>query len=348
MLAALATGTGHFELTEVARPEPGSGELRVRLEACGICGSDLHFARMGAHRAGFTPGHEMLGWVDALGEGEHKVVPGDRVVIEPLSSFGDCAACRTGRDSACRDLQIYGVHIPGGFSEYVVIPADRAYPVADDLPAAIAAMAEPLAVGVHGLRRPPGGLPQGGRVLILGAGAVGLTTLIAARALGAGEVWISARHPQQIEAAAALGAHTVLQEADATPDALDQIGRAQDFDLVLETVGGTADTLLAACAAARPGGDISILGVFTASPQLPPFAVLSKELSLHWSNCYHRACAQTGEPADFSTATQLVSQERDALALLTTHALPLAELDAAFALAGDKQQGSIKVTSLIA
>jgi threonine dehydrogenase-like Zn-dependent dehydrogenase len=266
----------------VPRPEPGPGEARVRIGACGICGTDLHL-----HHAGFpdghTPGHEIAGWVDARGEADGGPPVGSRVAIEPLRPCGRCPTCRRGAYNVCPAVRLLGIHLPGGFAEHVVVPLERLHPVSEALAAPLAALAEPMAVAVHGLRR--GGLARGERVLVLGAGAVGLLGLVAARALGARDVWISARHPQQAELARALGATRVLTEAEADPAALAAAAAETQVDLVLETVGGRANTLDAAIAAARPGGRVCVLGLFQDEIRLTPLLLLRKESSLCWSNC---------------------------------------------------------------
>ena len=235
-------------------------------------------------------------------------------------------------------MRLYGVHLSGGFADRIVVAADRTYLLADDIDPALGALCEPIAVAVHGLRR--GALARGERVLVLGAGAVGLVTLLAARHLGAAEVYVSARYPQQADVARSLGAHRVLSEDEASVGALDSLGREVDFDLVVETVGGEANTLETACIAARPGGRISVLGLFMSPPALAPFPLLLKELSLHWSNCYHRC---PGERADFELAAEIVDRERSALAALVTDRFSLDEADAAFDRALDKNAGAIKV-----
>jgi threonine dehydrogenase-like Zn-dependent dehydrogenase len=340
MRAAEARGREQIGLTRVAVPEPGPGEVRVRLLACGICGSDLHFYHGGFYPPGIAPGHEMAGEIDALGDGVTGLLPGQRVAIEPLFSCGECPACRSGQDVRCPALQICGIHRSGGFAEFVCVPARRAFPVPSDLDPRLAALAEPMAVVVHGLRR--GGFAPGQRVLVLGAGSIGLVAVLAARALGAADVLATARHPHQAERAAALGASRVLRESEADPNGLQKLGQELPIDLVVETVGGSADTVRLAVNAIRPGGTISVLGLFFAPLALDPLPLLLKEASLVWSNCYARA---PGEP-DFATATRLVADHRDALAPIATHAVPLDQIGRAFALAADKRSGAVKVSVL--
>lgn len=331
------------------RPAPalGPGEARIRIEACGICGSDLHLMHHRAMAPGHTPGHEIVGRIEALGEPSHDwretpagVEPGARVAVEPMVSCGTCRECLAGRDSICRESRLFGVQLPGGMASEIAVPLHRLYPIDESLTPAVAAMAEPMAVSVHALARAR--LARGERVLILGSGTVGLVTLLAARALGAAEVWMTARYPQQAKVARALGAHEVLSEEEASAAGLGKIGLETAFDLVVETVGGAADTLACGAAAARPGGRICVLGLFFGSPPIEPFSMLTKELELCWSNCYHRA-ASFGA-SDFAVATRLVEEQRDALSQLATHQVPLADAARGFELAADKRSGAIKVT----
>jgi len=344
MRAAVATGGLHVE--EVPLPEPGPGEVRVRVLACGICGTDLHFEKAGLWAPGCIPGHEMLGEVDALGDGADGVARGDRVAVEPLVACGACPACRSGRPAICPGSQVLGIHRPGGFADYTVAPAQRLFPVPADLPPEVGALVEPMAVCVRGVRR--GALAPGERVLVLGAGTIGLLSVLAARELGAGEVWASARHPHQAELARALGAARVLREDEATPEALRNVSREAEIDLCVETVGGGADTLHGAAAALRPGGRISVLGVFFGDVAVDALSLFLKEATLAWSNCYAHPPEAPGSRrgADFETAAELVSRHRSELSPLVTHRRPLGEIDRAFAEAQDKRAGAVKVSVL--
>ena len=338
MRAAQAKGRARIELARVTAPEPAPGDVRVRVLACGICGSDLHFFHAGLWAPGTTPGHEMAGEIDALGDGVSGLARGERVAIEPFRTCGVCDECRTGQPVRCRELRIYGIHCGGGMAELVCVQASRAFRVPADLDPRLAALAEPMAVAVHGLRR--GGLSAGQRVLVLGAGSVGLLTALAARALGASEVIVSARHPHQAELAAVLGASRVLREAEADERGLRELAQELPIDIVVETVGGSADTLRLAGNAIRPGGRVVVLGLFLGPVTLDPMLLLLKEATLVWANCYARA---PGEP-DFETAVRLVDGHRGALAHVTTHAVPLDAVDRGFALASDKKSGAVKVS----
>ena len=339
MRAAEVRGRGRIEVAQRPVPEPGPGEVRVRIEACGICGSDLHLHEQGLFPPGATPGHEPAGRIDAIGPGAASPALGTRVAIEPIRGCGGCPTCRAGRYAICREARLAGVHVPGGLAEALVVPASNVYPVPDDLDPRVAALAEPMAGVVHALHRVQ--FQAGQRVLVLGAGSVGLLAAAAARRMGARDVWVSARHAHQAELARAVGATHVLAEKEASPEALDALGREAPIDVVLETVGGRADTLRAAAAAARPGGAVSVVGVFWGTLGLDPMPLLLKELTLAWSYCYGEDPAHG---ADFAEAVEILSAARDALAPLVTHSVPLAEVERGFALAADRRAGTVKVS----
>lgn len=337
MRAAVAEDGRRVRPARLPRPDPGPDEVRVQVEACGLCGSDLHLHGLGLYAPGVVPGHEMAGRVDAVGPEVDGLAPGDPVAVEPLYACGRCAWCRAGQDPLCPEGGLFGVSRPGGFAEYAVVPARRAFRLPADLDPGVAALAEPAAVAIHGLRR--GGLVAGERVLVLGAGAVGLLCVAAARFLGAGEVAISARHPHQAERARRLGADRVLSEQEASPEALAAVPPDDAPPLVVETVGGTANTLQASVAAVRRGGRVSVLGLFIAPVSLFAHPLFMKEASLVWSNCYVRH----GERADFHDAVALLDAQRDRLAEIPSHAVPLDEVERAYALASDKASGVVKV-----
>ncbi len=339
MRAAVARDGG-LALESLPRDEPGPGEVRVRVEACGICGSDLHLFHAGMMAPGVAPGHEIAGVVDALGDGVTGLATGERVAVEPLSSCGACDYCDRGLDALCPESQVFGVHRHGGMAESVTVPARRLFRLPAAVSPEVAALTEPVAVCVHGLRR--GGFAPGQNVLVLGAGTIGLLAVKTARALGAGEVWITARHPHQAERARHLGATRALPEADATPEALAGFGREVGFDLVVETVGGAAETLRDASLAVRRGGTVSVLGLFLGDVTLPALTLFLKEASVVWSNCY----AHPREDADFERAASLVAEHRGELAALCTHRVPLRDVASGFALAADKKSGAVKVTVL--
>lgn len=343
MKAALYRGPGKIEIGEREMPEPGEGEVRVRIEACGLCGTDLHLLHENwpFFPIGQTPGHEVAGRVDRVDAGVSDFAPGDRVVVEPMVTCGQCKWCLEGRESICPEFQFRGIHLPGGFAEFITVPARRLFTVPEELDFPVAALAEPVAVVVHGLRR--ANLSRGQRVLVLGAGTIGLAAVGVARASGAGDVWLSARHPHQAELGAKMGATRVLKEEEASPESLAKTATKTPFDIVIETVGGRANTMLAAEAALAPGGTVCVLGLFTGPLTLDPFPLLLKEANLVWANCYGRP----KEGADFAEAIRIISEEPEKFGRLITHRMPLDEIAEAFEIAGDKKSKSVKVSVLV-
>jgi 2-desacetyl-2-hydroxyethyl bacteriochlorophyllide A dehydrogenase len=332
MKAAVWNKTGSLDVVESAVPEPRPGQVRVRVASVGICGTDLHFYRGDfPSPAGLQPGHEIGGTIDATGEGV-ALIPGTAVAVEPIFGCGTCGQCLGGQYTRCPTRRLFGISAKGGMAEFLTVPATSVYQLADGADAKLGSLVEPLAVCVRGVRFAR--IEIGSRVAVLGGGTIGLLSAMLAVSAGASEVYVTARHPQQAEAAKSIGA-TVVGSGEALALAHGQ----GSFDCVIETVGGGAETLTEAVNLAAPGGVISMLGVFGRPASIPALAFSSKELTLVGSNCY----ARTGATSDFAIAVQLLERHKGALSMLVTHRFPLASVNEAFAAAADKTAGSIKV-----
>ncbi|HYC53925.1 MAG TPA: alcohol dehydrogenase catalytic domain-containing protein [Candidatus Binatia bacterium] len=318
-------------IVEVSEAAPLAGQVRVRVQRCGICGSDLHVFRRDAEVPRICPGHEISGIIDALGsEAGTRLREGDAVVIEPLQRCGRCNRCQAGDYHLCSRLELFGVSQPGGMATHVIVPGYSLFTLPSALDFDLGALAEPAAVTVHAARL--GGARAGSRVLVLGAGTIGLLALAAARHLGASFVAVTARHPHQREMARALGADQVL-----APDELRTL--AEKPDLVLETVGGSATTVADAVKAVQRGGTVVIIGLFDATPAFDPFVMLLKEVRLIGSMVYNTP----RDGADFAVALDVLAQRADVLRGLVTHRFPLADVQHAFETAADKKSGAVKV-----
>src|SRR5215213_5305098 len=194
MRAARWQESGAIAVQLVPRLEAGPGEVLVAVRACGICGSDLHRLRGETPRVtGFAPGHEVVGEVAALGAGVSGPAVGTRVAVEPYFSCGACGQCERGRGYLCRRRRLLGFGAPGGMGEFALAQAGRVYPLPEDLAWNTAVLVEPLAIVLHGLRR--AGLGPGQRVFVIGAGTIGLLTVLLAATGGATAVGVAARHP---------------------------------------------------------------------------------------------------------------------------------------------------------
>jgi 2-desacetyl-2-hydroxyethyl bacteriochlorophyllide A dehydrogenase len=332
MLSAFIAGKEAVDVREAGSPSPGPGEVLVRVRACGICGSDLHFYH-GAFPANpnISPGHEFAGEIEELGEGVGGFERGERVVIEPITRCQDCAYCRTGRYHLCARHVLMGTFAPGGLAEYVTVPAYTLYPLPENLDFELGALVEPMAVAVHGLHIV--GLALGERVLVLGSGTIGLFSIMAARAAGASDVIATYRHEHQGEAALAKGASRIILDSEVT--GLEK----EAIDVVVETVGGSAPTLAQALGAVRPGGRISVLGLFPGAVQIGGLALILKEVTVAGGITYCRP----GEQSDFEVAMRILQSEPERARAVITHRFSLKDAGEAFATAADKGTKSLKV-----
>jgi (R,R)-butanediol dehydrogenase / meso-butanediol dehydrogenase / diacetyl reductase len=327
----IAVWTADGDLEVVARPTlpPEPGWVRVRILSAGVCGSDLHAYRGKFAAAGESPGHEIGGVVDAVGDGAG-LIEGTPVAVDPVITCGTCAYCRTANPWHCSGRQALG----DGIAEYIRVPARNVHPLPPNLPAADAAIVEPLAVGVRGANQCR--VTAGSRVLIIGAGTIGLLAIVAARAAGASQVFIAARHETQARMAKALGADDVFANS---MDAKKAAAAGGGLTSIIETVGGAADTVREAVLASSPGTTICLLGVFMKDPEIPGVATVLTEVEIVGSICY----GWRDGVSEFARAVELAGQHYDGIAPLITHRFPLSETTAAFATAHDKSTGSIKV-----
>ena len=330
MQAASWAGPGRVTVAERPVPVPEPGWVRIRVAGAGICGSDLHTYHRGGHPDAI-PGHEVGGVVDLAGEGV-ALDRGTPVAVEPIAACGRCYQCLQGNRWHCLERIFLGGDGAGGMAEYMAAPLDSVYPLPVNVPAEAGSLAEPLGIGIHAVNE--AGVRPGQRVAILGAGTVGLTTIMAARRAGASEVYITARHGFQAEMARSLGAtafatsEEALRELTATP-----------IDAVIETVGGDAPTVGEAVRLVRPRGTVVVLGAFGADVPLPAMLLVLKEVRLIGAVCYRR----TGPRTEFGLATELLVELLPALEPLVTHTRSLDAVAEAFAIAADKSTGSIKV-----
>ncbi|MBO9360626.1 MAG: alcohol dehydrogenase catalytic domain-containing protein [Thermoflexus sp.] len=259
MLAARLHGPGDLRLEEVPVPEPGPGEVVIRVERALTCGTDVKIFRRGRHPAlGPLPspfGHEVAGEVVAMGEGVTDFRPGMRVVAANSAPCGSCRMCQRGEFSLCPHLTFFF----GAFAQYARIPAPivrvNLYPIPDSLPAAAAALVEPLACALRGVEAAE--IRPGETVLVLGGGALGLMLAHLAKLRGAA-VALADPHPERREAARSIGVGFLLDPRDALEDRL-----AETFgelpDVVIEAVG-RVEAWEAAAELARPGGRVILFG----------------------------------------------------------------------------------------
>ncbi|HXF52175.1 MAG TPA: alcohol dehydrogenase catalytic domain-containing protein [Dehalococcoidia bacterium] len=257
---------GRITVEERPAPEPGPGEALVRVAATSICHSDIRVFR-GLKRAspGVIPGHEVAGVVAAVGPGVSSVRPGDRVAIDPIVADGDCFFCRQGKRNRCLNRVTLGYERDGGLAEYLLAPAalvaqGHLLPVPDGVPLTRACLTEPLACVLNSLETCR--VAAGASLLLIGAGPMGLTHLIAARALGATTIVVSEPDAARRELARAFGASDVLDpQADDPVRATREATGGLGADAVVVTAG-LPDVVPLALAAVRRQGVVNLFAGF--------------------------------------------------------------------------------------
>ncbi|MAE97430.1 MAG: Zn-dependent alcohol dehydrogenase [Deltaproteobacteria bacterium] len=297
------------EVVEVDRPE-GDG-VRVKVRAAGICGSDLHMLH-GPAPPPITLGHEIAGFAE----------DGTPVAVEPLSPCLECEPCRGGDIQLCvrGPTIIHGVVREGGMADEMLVPARALVPLARGLDPANASLVEPLAVTQHGLRLAR--LRGDQRVLVVGAGTIGLCAAAMARASGA-SVDVVARHDSQREVADRLGC--------GEPEG--------SYDLVVDAAGSES-ALEVAVNACKPGGTLSIVASYwEGRVSLPAFPLCLKEVRVVPASLY----GNEGAVRDIEVAAALLARQPELADLLITHRFPLDAAPEAFQVANDRAAGAIKV-----
>jgi len=287
MRAAVFEGVGRpLAIRKVPDPAPQPSEVVIRVARCGVCGSDLHMTgnAHASYRIGITPGHEIAGEVVALGGRVSRLRIGDRVTATSIFGCGSCPSCRTGDFFACPAFQAdppaWGLE--GGFGQYTVAPERHCVVLPRTLSLADGALIEPLACSLHGVRKAR--LAPGARVLVLGAGAVGLGAVYWARRLGAAQVAVAARSHRGEELAMALGATAFLAtEQDRAEQVVAALGGAPD--VVFECVGRPG-LINEAMTLAGLRATVVVLGLCAQADVSMPVIGTMKELDLRFATTY--------------------------------------------------------------
>lgn len=282
MRAAAFQGVGKpLQILTLPDPTPGPGQVVVKVERCGICGTDLHMT--GDHTlgvpVGFIPGHEISGEVVALGAGVNNLKTGDRVTTMPVMGCGSCANCLSQQPMWCTNP--FGWQ-SGGFAEYLIGGARESVRLPKSLSANDGALVEPLSVGLHGVALAQ--LQPGARVLVLGPGPIGLAVTFWARRLGAGRIVVKGSSSRRENFAMTMGASTFLVDSETSRlDIENALGGSPD--VVFECVGKHG-ILQQALDQVRPRGTVISLGYCTSPDTIVPAAAMSKEIRLQFSYTY--------------------------------------------------------------
>ena len=336
MQALVLKAVGCVEPCEVSKPEPGPGEALVRVLSAGICGSELHAFR-GRHPKRTPPaimGHEVCGVVEKIDTGIIGPAVGTRVVVLPQKSCGQCRWCRTGRVNLCDSKTMLGeTSWPGGFAEYYTTPAELLYPVPETLSDDAAVLIEPLAVAVHAVRT--SGIGLGDRIVVAGAGAIGLMVTAAALAAGAASVLVSDLFAYNLEKARALGAtYTCKADQDDVVAMARKMSDGEGADAFFMAADGP-ELFQNAVASLRKQGVLSMIAMFTQLRTVNLQVPKARELTIRGS--------LTFDSTDFAIAVRLAGQLGKQLEPLVTHRFSLAQGAEAFRLADRHTEDCIKI-----
>ncbi|MBB4689210.1 zinc-binding dehydrogenase [Amycolatopsis jiangsuensis] len=328
-------GKGELRLDDVREPAPPApGQAVLEVSFCGICGTDLHevadgpnLIRAGAHPlTGVTPpitlGHEMSGTVTALGSPSPGVEVGTRVAVDPCLRCGVCRWCLHGEYHICAKGGSVGLAADGGFASHVSVPVEGLVPIPDGVTDRMAALAEPLAVGLHAVRR--AGVQPGDNVLLLGAGPIGVAALLSAKLAGAAAIYVSEPVAARARTASGLGATEVYDPArsDVRREVFLRTGRIGP-DVVVEATG-RPELVELAITTARRGGRVVLCGISGASATVPITQIVPFERTILGSLGYNHDIPRvldlmaTGrlDPAPLLTGVRPLSAGQDAFAEL--------------------------------
>lgn len=325
-----------IRLEDVEKPKIREDEVLIRVGACGICGTDIHFYRgEWKVKLPLIPGHEFSGVIEAVGSKVKIVKPGDHVVAEPNITCGECEYCRMSeRNFFCKNLKAIGVDIDGAFAEYVKAPARNVYVIPKDMPLEEAALIEPLACCIRGLDNI--GIRVGDTIAIVGTGPIGLLFVQLVKMWGAIKIYAMDILDERLEIAKKLGADVTINPAKEDPkEVIFSETNGIGVDVAIEAVGNpkAIDTALSVV---RRGGRLLIFGVAPQDAiwQVKPFELYDKELLVITS---YRS------PYTFQRAVKIASSGRISFKEILSHVFPLEKGSEAFKMLDERKPGITKV-----
>lgn len=335
MKASRFLGNKTFAVTDLPTPHAGPGELVLRNQVCGVCGTDVHIYHGEPGSADVNPpvvlGHEYSGEVVEVGEGVTGFAVGDHVTVDPNIYCGHCAYCQNGKKQLCPSMEAIGVTRDGGFAQYSRIPASQAFKLEPTVPWEAAAMAEPLACCLHGIDL--AGIQVGNKVCVVGGGAIGLLMVQLAKLSGASQIVLSEPNEKRRQVGLQLGANAALDPT--RPDAQEAFAQVLDggANVVIECVGNVP-AVKSAFQFAGKGATVLLFSVpkVDATFDLPLFDVYKKELTIKGSFV---------NPDTHARAVALINSGKVDFGPIITHRFTLDQLPEAIAM--QMSDASIKV-----
>jgi L-iditol 2-dehydrogenase len=339
MKALLLSEYKQLEMVDLPSPQPAEDELLVHVQACGICGSDVHGydGSTGRRVPPIVMGHEAAGIVESVGSAVQNFRAGDRVTFDSTVYCGKCFYCLRGQINLCENREVIGASTPtfrrmGAFAELVSVPARIAYLLPDSLSYAHAAMIEAVSVAVHAVSLTPIALDD--TVVVVGAGMIGLLTLQAVRAAGASKVIVLDVDDSRLELARSLGATKALNSrgSDVIPQILDMTS-GHGADSAMECVGSTVPVKLA-LDSVRKGGSVTLIGNVAPTIELGLQSTVTRQIRLQGS------CASSGE---YPACISLISRGAIRVEPLISAVAPLRDGASWFHRLYEREPGLLKV-----
>lgn len=335
MKASRFLGNKTFAVADLPTPHAGPGELVLRNQVCGVCGTDVHIYHGEPGSADVNPpvvlGHEYSGEVVEVGEGVTGFAVGDHVTVDPNIYCGHCAYCQNGKKQLCPSMEAIGVTRDGGFAQYSLIPASQAFKLEPTVPWEAAAMAEPLACCLHGIDL--AGIQVGDKVCVVGGGAIGLLMVQLAKLSGASQIVLSEPNEKRRQVGLQLGANAALDPT--RPDSQEAFAQVLGggANVVIECVGNVP-AVKSAFQFAGKGATVLLFSVpkVDATFDLPLFDVYKKELTIKGSFV---------NPDTHARAVALINSGKVDFGPIITHRFTLDQLPEAIAM--QMSDASIKV-----
>jgi len=318
MKALLLSHYKHLEIVDLPEPSLGSGELLVRVAACGICGSDIHGydGSTGRRIPPVVMGHEAAGTVVAWGEDVTGFAKGDRITFDSTVSCGSCTPCRRGDVNLCDHRQVLGVSCSdyrraGAFAEYVAVPSRIVYRLPENLSFEEAAMLEALSVALHAVSLAP--LQGGETALVVGAGMIGLLLVQALRTANCSRIFVADLDQSRLDLAQTVGATDLIAPSADVAEMVLQQTRGRGVDVSVEAVGRN-ETVQVSIDSVRKGGTVGLVGNVSPEVALPLQKVVTRQIRLQGS------CASAGE---YPRAIELLASGAIRVRSLITAVAPL-------------------------
>lgn len=320
MKTVVISGPGNLEIIEKPKPQPAPGEILVKVDYCGICGSDLHAFHTGFLQPDLTIGHEFSGVVAEVGPNCGNWFPGERVTGNNIIACGSCSFCLEGTENRCSDMCRLGITGPGAMAEYILLPARGLFKLPEHTPLEQAALAEPLSVGLHAINKvDPVAFEN---ALVIGAGTIGLIVLTLLKQRGIKTLIVAEPNPDRAAVAKTMGATAIIDPGKGDPESeINRLTANRGASLVFECAG-LPSTIQDACSLAAAGSPVVILSICYQTVGINFLSLVMREIEIKTAFGKTRA--------EFEEAVRLIGEGILDLTPLISRIIPLRSVKEGF------------------